>query len=263
MKILIQKELRQTRKILLIWLALDFMLIGFCYFEFLSLKDSMDEMAEMMNLFPQILLLMFGVKADLSTSLGWYTCLYFWTAILAFAYSVYLGLSCVAKEKVRGTAEYLFTKPVAREKIVLAKVMASICNLLIFAVFYGVCAYTMIILPAGGLDQPGAEVMTVIGLFLTQIVFFFLGLVCSSLIKSYRKAVRAGAGLLLASYGISVAIDYLDVHQFDVLSPLRYFDAYDLIVAGFRPGYLLLTAAIAALCIWVSFRQWRRRELSS
>ena len=34
-----------------------------------------------------------------------------------------LGLSCVAREKKFGTSEYLFTKPVERKTIVLAKVI--------------------------------------------------------------------------------------------------------------------------------------------
>ena len=69
MKTLIQKEMRQTRKMLLIWISLVIMLIGFCYFEYLSLENSMDDMVRMLNQFPEILLLMFGVKAELSTAL--------------------------------------------------------------------------------------------------------------------------------------------------------------------------------------------------
>ncbi len=261
MKTLIKKEWKQSRKMLLVWLALVFMLIGFCFFEYLSLKENMSEMEKMMEMFPRIMLLMFGVKADLSTALGWYSCLYFWTAILAFAYAIYLGISCVAKEQERHTAEYLFTKPVSREKIVSAKVIASICNLIIFSVFYGIFAYTMIILPAGGLEQQGAEIITVIGLFLTQLVLFSIALMISSLFSKYKSAVKAGAALLLLAYGISVAIDYSDIHILDFLSPLRYFDAYDLIVDGFRPAYLLLTMAITVFCIWISIVQWKKREL--
>ena len=45
MKTLIKNEFRQTRKTLLIWLGIMLLLCGFCYFELLSLKDSLDEMA--------------------------------------------------------------------------------------------------------------------------------------------------------------------------------------------------------------------------
>ena len=45
MKTLVKNEFRQTRKTLLIWLGIMLLLCGFCYFELLSLKDSLDEMA--------------------------------------------------------------------------------------------------------------------------------------------------------------------------------------------------------------------------
>ena len=109
MKILIKNEFRQTRRLLLIWLGIMLLLRGFCYFELLSLRDSLDEMAAMVSQFPRLIMIMFGVKGDLTTSTGWYVCIYFWEGLLAFPYAMSLGLACVAKEKKFGTSEYLFT----------------------------------------------------------------------------------------------------------------------------------------------------------
>ena len=128
MKTLIKNEFRQTRKLLLIWLGIMLLLCGFCYFELLSLQDSLDEMAAMVGQFPRLIMIMFGVKGDLTTSTGWYVCIYFWEGLLAFPYAMSLGLSCVAREKKFGTSEYLFTKPVKRKTIVLAKVIVSAVN---------------------------------------------------------------------------------------------------------------------------------------
>ena len=52
MKTLVKNEFRQTRKTLLIWLGIMLLLCGFCYFELLSLKDSLDEMARTVGQFP-------------------------------------------------------------------------------------------------------------------------------------------------------------------------------------------------------------------
>ena len=101
MKTLIKNEFRQTRRLLLIWLGIMLLLCGFCYFELLSLQDSLNEMATMVSQFPRLIMIMFGVKGDLTTSLGWYVCIYFWEGLLAFPYAMSLGLSCVAKEKDR------------------------------------------------------------------------------------------------------------------------------------------------------------------
>ena len=68
MKILIKNEFRQTRRLLLIWLGIMLLLCGFCYFELLSLQDSLDEMAAMVSQFPRLIMIMFGVKGDLTSS---------------------------------------------------------------------------------------------------------------------------------------------------------------------------------------------------
>lgn len=96
---LIKKELKLTRKILLIWLGIIILLCVFAYIEYLSLKDSLPILVEMLNDFPRILMVMFGVSEDLNTALGWYGCIYFWVAILAYSYAIYLGISSIAKEK--------------------------------------------------------------------------------------------------------------------------------------------------------------------
>ena len=112
MKALVKNELRLTRKLLLIWMGIVLILCGFAYFEYLSLKESLNELTGLISNFPKILKAMFGVSGDLTSALGWYGCMYYWVTMLTNSYAVYLGVSCVAKEQAQGTAEYLFTKPV-------------------------------------------------------------------------------------------------------------------------------------------------------
>ena len=66
MKTLIKNEFRQTRRLLLIWLGIMLLLCGFCYFELLSLQDSLNEMATMVSQFPRLIMIMFGVKGHVS-----------------------------------------------------------------------------------------------------------------------------------------------------------------------------------------------------
>ena len=70
MRALIQNELRQSRKQLLIWLGVMLLVIGFCYYEFLSLKDSLSDVAQMLAGFPELLNIMFGVAVWTPPSAG-------------------------------------------------------------------------------------------------------------------------------------------------------------------------------------------------
>ena len=261
MNTLIQKEMRQTRKMLLIWISLVIMLIGFCYFEYLSLENSMDDMVRMLNQFPEILLLMFGVKAELSTALGWYCCIYFWISILAFAYALNLGISCVAKEMKNGTSSYLFTKPVPRTEIIFSKVIASALNLLIFSAFSGICNYALIILPAGGLEQPIGAFTTTIGMFLTQLMFFAVGFFAAGFIKKYKSIVQIGTVFLLLSYAIGITAQYTGIRFLDYLSPLRYFDVYEVTLNGISVFNFAASVIVIAICIVTATNNWKHREV--
>lgn len=261
MRALIKNELRRSRRHLFIWLGIMFLLIGFCYYEYLSLKDSLGEVALMLSGMPRLLTTMFGVKGDFNTALGGYSCIYFWVSILAFVYALNLGISCIAKEVKNGTSAYLFTKPVCRTEIVFSKIIASAVNLLMFSAFSGLCNYVLLILPTGGLEQPAAALTTTIGLYLTQLMFFFVGLLISSIVKKYKAAVQVGTVFLLTSYFLAITAQYSGIRFLDLLSPLRYFDVYEVTLNGIRIFSLVLAFLIMAICIFITAMQWKKREV--
>ncbi len=261
MRALIKNELRRSRKRLLIWLGIMFLLIGFCYYEYLSLKDSLGEVALMLGGMPHLLTTMFGVKGDFNTALGWYSCIYFWVSVLAFVYALNLGISCIAEEVKNGTSAYLFAKPVCRTEIVFSKIIASAVNLLIFSAFSGLCNYVLLILPTGGLEQPAAALTTTIGLYLTQLMFFAAGLLISSIVKKYKAAVQVGTFFLLTAYFLAITAQYSGIRFLDLLSPLRYFDVYEVTLNGIQIFSLILAFFIVCVCLGISARQWKRREL--
>ena len=261
MKALMKKEMRLSRTLLLIWMGVVLLLCGFAYFEYLSWRETWGERAELTTTSPKILTIMFGVGEELTSTLGWYGCIYFWVAILNYSYAIYLGVSCVAKETVHGTAEYLFTKPIRRSKIVAAKALSGVCNLLILTVFSGLCSYFTAILPLGGLEQPGAAVTTTIGMFLTEVVLFAIGLLISSLVRTYKNAARLGAGVLLGFYGLYVIADYLEMPALHYLTPLKYFDVYAVARGGFSVSFLMISIVIVICAVVKSQRSWANREI--
>ena len=236
-------------------------LCGFAYFEYLSLKESLNELTGLISNFPKILKAMFGVSGDLTSALGWYGCMYYWVTMLTNSYAVYLGVSCVAKEQAQGTAEYLFTKPVGRNKVVCAKAVACVCNLLALAVFSGLCNYFTAILPLGGLEQRKAAFTTTLGLFLTGLTLFAITLLAAGLTKSYKGAIRLGAGVLLAFYSISIIAEYLEIPALYYLTPLKYYDVYTVAEKGIYISYFLMTMIIVIGSVAATQKIWTEREI--
>lgn len=164
----------------------------------------------------------------------------------------------MAKEKEQGTAEYLFTMPISRSQIMLAKAAACVFNLLILSAFTGLCNYVTAILPFGGLDS---FPVTILGLFLTGLVLFSLVLVLTALARSYRGAVRAGTVLLLGFYGLYIAADCLETPALCFFTPLKYFDVYAVATEGFSILFLLMSAVMMAVSVTVAKRIWSGREV--
>lgn len=257
---MIRNELRQTRKALCIWTGVMLLLCAFSYFEWLSFRDSMEELTELLNRFPRLVLIMFGVRGIWNGQMDLFCCIYFWLALVGFAYAVCLGVTCMGKEYKSGTFEYLFTKPVSRAQIVLAKSVAAGINLLVFAVFSGIGCYLF------GVSQlhlfSGASIMLIaVGMFLTQLLLFAAALFTAAWAGYDRAAARRGAVLLLLFYAVYFAVEYTENFTLRYLTPLEYFNVYDVAGKGISFVPFLLTVTFVFLCVRVSMTRWARREM--
>ena len=263
MNVLIKKELRLSRRFLLIWLGLVTLTCFFSYFEYLSLKDTMDELVGLIDDFPEVLKIMFGCTGDLSTTMGWFGCIYFWIAILDYSYAVYLGITCVSKEVKQGTAEYLFTRPVARPVMIWAKALSCLVNLFILASVSGLINYLTGALPLGGLESNSILLTTTLGLFLTEAILYSLALLIAAGVSDYHRAVRLGAFMLLTFYGIYVLADLYHIFTLYILTPLKYFDVFEVGEHGLSLSSVLLSLALVLFCITGAEKLWSRREILS
>ena len=188
--------------------------------------------------FPRLIMIMFGVKGDLTTALGWYACIYFWEGLLAFAYAISLGLSCVAREKKFGTSEYLFTKPVERKTIVLAKVIVSAVNLAgvrpvqrRVQLFHDRSSFGRSGSAGSGAFHNDGNVLYPASLFLPWVCCLPA---FSNLIRPRYAPVRV---FVLAAYVLAFTAEYTGNRFLDYLTPLRYYDVYEVALNGVYLSY--------------------------
>ena len=263
MKTIYFKELKLTRKLLVIWLVLIVMLTGFAAVEFVVLKDAMGEIAAMAESFPKIILILFGLNGvKIDTALGAYQCMVFWTDLLAFFFAGFSGVFAVAREERFGTGEFLFSKPYKRSAIILAKAGAAVTNLGVFSLTVGIMSYLCIILPLGAPGILGIHILTTIGIFITQVMLFSIGLFLSSLVKSYKAASLFTALTVAAFYVFSFVLDYAGTLNFlYVLTPISYFNVMSVSENGLSPFYLVLSLVIILACCTMAIRFYERRDL--
>ncbi|MBW6464291.1 MAG: ABC transporter permease subunit [Dethiobacteria bacterium] len=260
---IVLKELKLGRRSLIVWLAITFITATLGALEYEMVSTNAELVTQGIDAMPRIVRVMFGIDGvSLTTALDYYLVMYFWYALIAYAHAVSVGSSLLSKEERDKTAEYLYTKPYSRGTIINVKLVVGIINVAAMALLIWLTSVFILVPLTNGREIMPEIAITTIGLFLTQLLFLTLGLLCSTLVRNSRKAVSTGFYLLLATYLIAVAIEYLGtVDYLSFLTPFHYFNALVVVKQGISPLFLLLFAIISALSISFSHRLYNTRDL--
>jgi ABC-2 type transport system permease protein len=264
MKNIIIKELKIQRKVLVIWSVILFLTAAFGGIEFKGLQGQMEMLEKTVVNFPKIVKIAFGIDAfSINTSLGGYASLFYWYQLIAFAFAIYLGVYIIGKDEHEKTVDFLYTKPYERKNIILAKsIVVLLCN----AVLAITAAVGTIIFLVPFLNQDRSILTYIItssiGMFLTQLIFSAIGILCGSVTKNYKRGLRYGFLVLIVAYIISYIIEYAGtLNHLNILSPVRYFNLPDVALEGLSVLYIALTVVLIVLFLAVSIKKFQQRDL--
>ncbi len=133
---------------------------------------------------------------------------------------------------------------------------------MVFSLTIGIMSYLCIILPLGDLRITGTHIITTLGILLTQIVLFSIGLFISGLTKNYKAASLYTLLTVAAFYVISFALDYAGIMAFlKVLTPVGYFNVVSVSENGLSPFYILLSLIITLAGCFMTVRLYERKDL--
>lgn len=82
-------------------------------------------------------------------------------------------------------------------------------------------------------------------------------------IQSIKELRESGYNtvFVLAAYVLAFTAEYTGNRFLDYLTPLRYYDVYEVALNGVYLSYIVLTVLIVGACVMVSTRRWKLREL--
>jgi len=263
MKTIVLRELKASRKNLLIWSGAMLGLVAIGAAEYPTVATSGEDLMLLIESLPRIVSVMFGMDViPLDTPVGYYVCLYLWYCLVAFTYSAVLGATIVAKEERNRTVEFLFTKPFARKTIVTAKVIAAVVNLAIFTLVAWISTLGMLAVQIQDKNLSAVIGVTMLAMFIIQLVFFSLGLLASAVAKNHRKALSVATVSVFAAYILAVIIEYIGTLDFlDFITPFRYFTGPSLVESGFSLFYVLLSIVIILGSLYFTYLLYQKRDL--
>ena len=262
MKTIFLKELKRSRRSLILWCTVIGSTALFGILEYPIMANYGDMITSALDVMPKLIQIIFGVYgADLTTTIGYYVVMYFWFGLIVFTHAAYLGASIISKEQRDKTAEYIFTKPYKRDRIVTAKIMVAVVNALVVAFVVGLISELSMATLGVGLGALESVFISIIGMFITQLVFVAVGLLCSAVLKKYNAAVLSSIAVLIVTYIMSFAIEYIGTADYlSFMSPLRYFDVQRVISNGISPLYLLVSAGVISLSLYFTLTLYREKD---
>lgn len=260
---IVKRELKSNLRSMIIWsLAVSF-LVAIWMIEYESFAGNPD-INQFMNSMPQGLLRALGMgELTLSSLNGFIGSISLYLYLLLGIHGVLLGSTIISKEERDMTAEYLFSLPISRRQVIIAKTTSAIINLLLLNI---VTLAAMILSTIGynkGEDFYGFIGLLFLAIFIIQIVFLSIGMLVSSLNKRYKKSGNISVGVLMITFLISSLINMVDSLDFlKYITPFQYFDAsYILNQLNLEPVYIVISIVIVIIGIAGTFIFYPKRDL--
>ncbi len=218
---------------------------------------------EAMARFPPELLAAFGMgDANLATVLGYFSFLFVFVQICLAIQAANYGFGLVSVEERELTADFLLTRPVSRNKIITAKLLAALTGLAITNVVVWLTSFAVINLFRNGAEyDAGRLVMLLLSMALLQLFFLSVGMLISQLVKRVRSVTPYTMALVFGLYMLNAFGNMIGRDTFELLSPFRHFEPTHIVNQGRYDPLITLSVAITVVALIGSYVLYARRNI--
>jgi ABC-2 type transport system permease protein len=258
------KEMKSHRKSLIFWSIGVILMVASGMVKYESLSSSGQSMNEMLSGMPKSMLAVLGIgDFDISTATGYYGLLFIYLLLMATIHAAMLGATIIAKEERDKTSEFLFVKPVSRNRIITAKLLAAFLNILILNLVTFFSSIVLVGKYSDGEVVTGDIAITMAGMFILQLLFMVIGSSLAAVKRKSKTAASIATGVLLITYIISVAIDLNEnIVWLKYLTPFKYFEAKNVMFGGgLDIVYVLLSIIIIGVLGAITYISYQKRDL--
>jgi len=258
-------EMKAHRKALIIWAVSIIFMVVAGMGKYVALSSSGQSMNELFAQMPKSMQTLFGIGSfDLSKASGYYGMLFLYLALMATIHAAMLGANIISKEERDKTAEFLLSKPISRNKVITAKLLAAFMNILIFNIITLVSSIVVVGKYSKG-EPVSAEIVTLMGgMLILQLIFMFIGTAIAAVSKNPKIATSISTAVLLITYILSMIIDLNGkLKNLKYFTPFKYYEAKNLILgSGFQLSFVILSAMIILVMLKITYVFYKRRDLS-
>ncbi|WP_102399366.1 ABC transporter permease subunit [Haloimpatiens massiliensis] len=258
------REMKAHRRALIIWCIAMIFMVGSGMAKYSGLSSTGQSMSTIITKMPKVLQSIMGAGLfDLSKARGFYGVLFLYLVIMSTIHAAILGSNIISKEERDKTSEFLFVKPMSRNKIVTCKILAAFSNILILNIVTLISSLIIVGQYAKGESVAKDIGVLMIGMFILQLMFMFLGTGIAAISNKAKNATQITTGILMFAYILSMAIDMdKSLEKLKYLTPYKYYDAKNLMQGkGFEAIYLILSFIIILTLFVSTYVFYEKRDL--
>lgn len=264
-------EFRQNIKSLLTWLLVIGLILALYSMMFPSFKSS--DMMEVVNAkisaFPEPMARAVGIDSNFDfQNIMYYSAYMFQFVVVAIVfYAVSLGSKILSKEHSEKHIDYLATKPIKKESIVLAKYFSFISLLATLSLGVAFLLFIIVsIFKESGEQLYIVEILRMtVKLFSVYVVFGSLSFMLTAINKNTKKTSMLVMGIFFASYVLGVVSKMIEeLENFKYLSPYYMFETVKSYM-GFTNEesiYLMILSTISIVMLFASILRYKNKDLS-
>lgn len=259
---MIQREVTTRVKSIILWaLGFAFMIIGgMTKFDAFSEGGSGgQQLNQFINSMPRIMRIIYGMEGvDIGYFEGYFGLLLLYVLIMAAVHGAFLGASLLHQEFKERTADFLFVKPMSRDRILGHKLLGG---LLVIAILEAFITASLVYV-FGQTDKMELLPKTMSAIILTHLLFFSLGFLLTILLPRSKMGQQAALSFILLSY-FSISLSQLYEQEWLLnLSPIGWYNKH-LYQAG--SGQLLMTGLLLTGLILgflaLAIQRFRRKDI--
>lgn len=258
------KELRSNALGLLIWSLAMVAYVNMAMVKFEATIASGNSMMELIQSMPKSLQNLMGVGlVDINTAIGFFTIAFIYLLLLGGIHGAMIGSTILSAEERDKTSEFLATRPVTRNRIMVMKFLAALTLVVIFTLV--VFALSVVTVNRYGSVDYSLEVFSLmIGFFLTELFFLVLGFFLSAVLPSPKLAPVLTSGLLMLSFVLTLFLEMVEgVGFLAYFTPFSWFDGKIMLgLVAAQPLVYVVPLLLILLFLPLSFYFYNHRDLT-
>ncbi len=264
MNIYIQ-ELKMSVKSMVYWTIGMVTVLIFFMSMFTAISNEAAMMQQVMSSFPPEFVKALGLSNfDLSSLIGYYAFLFTYILLIASIYAMKSGISVLSEEVRAKTVDFLLVKPIRRTKIVTAKLMSILTNVLIQNIIYSITTLIVLNIVSEQLYDKNILILINLSILMVQLFFVALGLLLAVVIKKIKTVLPITLGIVFGFFVLFLLYQSVTDSKLAFITPFAYFDVSNIIETGsFKSGFVALDLTLVLIFIALSYFIYNKKDMPS